>query len=118
MMKGSDRRTAAACPCLAARNSLYTAVRVVDPDGRVLALVRPHGHPLGLVTATGTPGDLAGRRGAPVDASCRGLCLPTRVSATPPVPGRRIGGTGPAAILSGRALERMRARATTGGQVP
>jgi GT2 family glycosyltransferase len=87
-MNGSDRRTEAACPCPAARDSLYTPVRVVeldleepgelrspggsgpaDPDGRVLALVRLHGHPLGLVTATGTPGDPAGLRRALVDAA-------------------------------------------------
>jgi len=96
-MNGSDRRTEAACPCPAARDSLYTPVRVVeldleapgelrspggsgpaDPDGRVLALVRLHGHPLGLVTATGTPGDRAGLRRALVDAA--------RLAAPPPPP--------------------------------
>ncbi len=101
-MKGSDRRTAAACPCPAARDSLYTPVRIVeldldepsglrppggpgtvDPDGRVLALVRLHGHPLGLVNATGTPGDPVGLRRALVDAAHRELRIPARSDRTP-----------------------------------
>ncbi len=100
-MNGSDRRTAAACPCLAARDSLYTPVRVVeldldepgelrspgglgpaDPDGRVLALVRLHGHPLGLVTATGTAGAPAALCRALVDAAHRELHVPSLSTAT------------------------------------
>ncbi|MDH6575135.1 glycosyltransferase [Kitasatospora sp. MAP5-34] len=108
MMNGSDRRTAAACPCPVARDSLYTPVRVaeldldepselrspgglgpVDPDGRVLALVRLHGHPLGLVKATGAPGDTAGLRRALVDAAHRELYIPSKSSAAPgALPGR------------------------------
>ena len=87
-MNGQDQRTDPACPCLVARESPYTPVRVVEldldetgepsspvgprpfgPDGRVLALVRLHGHPLGLVHATGVPGDPAGARRALVDAA-------------------------------------------------
>ncbi len=94
-MNGSDRRTDAACPRLAARDSLYTPVHVVEldlddpgelrspggrgparPDGRVLALVRLHGHPLGLVTATGATGDRAGLHRALVDAAHRHLATP------------------------------------------
>ncbi|WP_083975630.1 glycosyltransferase family 2 protein [Kitasatospora mediocidica] len=101
-MNGSDRRTDAACPRLAARDSLYTPVHVVelelddpgelrspggqgptDPDGRVLALVRLHGHPLGLVRASGAPGDRAGLRRALVDAAHRDLAFtPTHTSTT------------------------------------
>jgi hypothetical protein len=55
------RRTAAACPWLAAHHMRYTPARGV-PGGRVSALVRPHGHPLGLVDADGRPGDPAGLR--------------------------------------------------------
>ncbi|MFC1420351.1 glycosyltransferase family 2 protein [Streptacidiphilus cavernicola] len=91
-MNGYDRRTDAACPCLAARESPYTAVRVVDldldepdglrspggtgpadPRGRVLALARLHGHPLGVVTVTGPPDDAAGSRQALVAAVHREL---------------------------------------------
>ncbi|MFC1407988.1 glycosyltransferase family 2 protein [Streptacidiphilus sp. N1-12] len=91
-MNGYDRRTEPACPRLVARESPYTAVRVVDldldepgelrspggpgpiePDGRVLALARLHGHPLGVVTVTGRPGDAAGLRQALVDAVHREL---------------------------------------------
>jgi GT2 family glycosyltransferase len=91
-----------ACPCPAARDSLYTPVRIVeldldepsglrppggsgavDPEGRVLALVRLHGHPLGLVNATGAPGDLAGLRRALVDAAHRELRVPARSDRTP-----------------------------------
>ncbi|GHH63547.1 hypothetical protein GCM10018781_13190 [Kitasatospora indigofera] len=101
-MNGSDRRTAAACPCPVARDSLYTPVRIVeldldepsglrppggsgavDPEGRVLALVRLHGHPLGLVKATGARGDLAGLRRALVDAAHRELRVPARSDRTP-----------------------------------
>ncbi|MEV0191025.1 glycosyltransferase family A protein [Kitasatospora purpeofusca] len=101
-MKGSDRRTDAACPRPAARDSLYTPVRVVDldldepsglrspggsgaadPEGRVLALVRLHGHPLGLVTATGTAGATAALRRALVDAAHRELHVPALSTATP-----------------------------------
>ncbi|WP_345708239.1 glycosyltransferase family A protein [Kitasatospora paranensis] len=109
-MNGVDRRTAAACPRTAARDSLYTPVRVVeldldepgelrspgglgpaDPDGRVLALVRLHGHPLGLVTATGTAGDPATLRRALVDAAHRELRVPSRSTATPAAQPRRVG---------------------------
>ncbi|MEV4611288.1 glycosyltransferase [Kitasatospora sp. NPDC049258] len=102
MMNGSDRRTAAACPCPAARDSLYTPVRVVeldldepgalrspgglgpaDPDGRVLALVRLHGHPLGLVTSTGTAGASAALCRALVDAAHRELHVPALSTSTP-----------------------------------
>ncbi|MGW4893380.1 glycosyltransferase [Kitasatospora sp. NPDC004240] len=110
MMNGSDRRTAAACPRLAARDSLYTPVRVVeldldepsglrlpgglgaaDPDGRVLALVRLHGHPLGLVKATGTAGDPATLRRALVDAAHRELRVPALSTATPAARPGRVG---------------------------
>ncbi|MHA6764296.1 glycosyltransferase family 2 protein [Streptacidiphilus sp. PAMC 29251] len=94
-MNGTDRRTDPACPCLVARDSPWTAVRIADldldapgvlrapggagpiePDGRVLALVRLHGHPLGVVTVTGRPGDPAGTRQALVDAARRELAAP------------------------------------------
>ncbi|WP_406207196.1 glycosyltransferase [Kitasatospora sp. NBC_01560] len=110
MMNGSDRRTAAACPRPAARDSLYTPVRVVeldldepsglrppggfgtvDPAGRVLALVRLHGHPLGLVTATGTAGDTATLRRALVDAAHRELRVPALSTATPAARPGRVG---------------------------
>ncbi|WP_395293389.1 glycosyltransferase [Kitasatospora hibisci] len=110
MMNGSDRRTAAACPRPAARDSLYTPVRVVDldldepsglrspgglgagdPAGRVLALVRLHGHPLGLVTATGTAGDTATLRRALVDAAHRELPVPALSTATPAARPGRVG---------------------------
>ncbi|MFC5667124.1 glycosyltransferase [Kitasatospora misakiensis] len=109
-MNGSDRRTAAACPRPAARDSLYTPVRVVDldldepsglrspggsgavdPVGRVLALVRLHGHPLGLVTATGTAGDSAALRRALVDAAHRELRVPALSTATPAARPSRVG---------------------------
>ncbi|AUY48824.1 glycosyltransferase [Streptomyces sp. CB01881] len=118
MMNGPDRRTAAACPRPAARDSLYTPVRVVDldldepgelrspgglgaadPDGRVLALVRLHGHPLGLVTATGTAGDSAALRRALVDAAHRELCVPALSTATPAA---RPGRVGRARVPAGR----------------
>ncbi|CAN3984234.1 glycosyltransferase [Kitasatospora purpeofusca] len=101
-MKGSDRRTDAACPRPAVRDSLYTPIRVVDldldepsglrspggsgaddPVGRVLALVRLHGHPLGLVTATGAAGGTAALRRALVDAAHRELRVPALSTATP-----------------------------------
>ncbi|WP_063770077.1 glycosyltransferase [Streptacidiphilus melanogenes] len=94
-MRGHDRRSAAACPCLAARYLRYTPVRVVEleldrpqelrapgglgpvvPSGRVSALVRLHGHPLGLVQADGAPGDPAGLRRALVAAAHRELTVP------------------------------------------
>ncbi len=94
-MNGNDQRSDPACPCLVARDSPYTPVRVVEldldepgeprspgrprpgaPDGRVLALVRLHGHPLGLVTATDAPGDPAGLRRTLVDAAQRELAGP------------------------------------------
>ena len=94
-MKGSDRPADAACPCLVARDSPYTPVRIaeldldepgaprspgdtgpVDTEGRVLALVRLHGHPLGLVTTDGATGDTAGLRRALVDAAHRDLADP------------------------------------------
>ncbi|MEU6235446.1 glycosyltransferase family 2 protein [Kitasatospora sp. NPDC047058] len=109
-MNGSDRRTAAACPRPAARDSLYTPVCVVDldlddpsglrppgglgavdPVGRVLALVRLHGHPLGLVTATGTAGDTAALRRALVDAAHRELPVPALSTATPAARPGRVG---------------------------
>ncbi|MFG3051632.1 glycosyltransferase family 2 protein [Kitasatospora sp. NPDC048239] len=110
MMNGSDRRTAAACPRPAARDSLYTPVRVVeldldepsglrppgglgtvDPAGRVLALVRLHGHPLGLVKATGTAGEGAALRRALVDAAHRELRVPALSTATPAARPGRVG---------------------------
>ncbi|MGW6912423.1 glycosyltransferase family 2 protein [Kitasatospora sp. NPDC054939] len=110
MMNGSDRRTDAACPRPAARDSLYTPVRVVeldldepsglrspgglgtvDPSGRVLALVRLHGHPLGLVTATGTAGEPAALRRALVDAAHRELRVPALSTATPAARPGRVG---------------------------
>ncbi len=109
-MNGSDRRTDAACPRPAARDSLYTPVRVVDldldepsglrspgglgaddPAGRVLALVRLHGHPLGLVTATGTTGDTAALCRALVDAAHRELRVPALSTATPAARPSRVG---------------------------
>ncbi|MFD9128306.1 glycosyltransferase [Kitasatospora sp. NPDC059571] len=118
MMIGVDRRTAAACPRSAARDSLYTPVRVVeldldepgvlrapgglgpvDPDGRVLALVRLHGHPLGLVTATGTAGDSATLRRALVDAAHRDLRVPALSTATPAARPGRVGRAGVPADL-------------------
>jgi GT2 family glycosyltransferase len=91
-VNGTDRRTDAACPCLVARDSPWTAVRVLDleldepdglrapggsgpvhPAGRVLVLARLHGHPLGVVTVTGAPGGSAGARQALVDAVRREL---------------------------------------------
>ncbi|MER7579260.1 glycosyltransferase family 2 protein [Kitasatospora sp. NPDC097691] len=109
-MNGTDRRTAAACPRTAVRESLYTPVRVVeldldessglrlpggtgvvDPIGRVLALVRLHGHPLGLVTATGTAGDTAALRRALVDAAYRELPVPALSTATPAARPGRVG---------------------------
>ncbi|MFI6445772.1 glycosyltransferase [Kitasatospora sp. NPDC050543] len=122
-MNGSDRRTAAACPCVAVRDSLYTPVRIVeldldepsglrspgglgtvDPAGRVLALVRLHGHPLGLVTSTGTPGDPAGLRRALVDAARRELPVPARSDRTPSsaTPVARPGRVGRARVPAGR----------------
>ncbi|MEV6206725.1 glycosyltransferase [Kitasatospora sp. NPDC051914] len=109
-MNGYDRRTPAACPRPAARESLYTPVQVVeldldepgrlhapgglgpvDPDGRVLALVRLHGHPLGLVEATGTAGDPATLRRALVEAAHRELRVPSLSTATPAARPRRTG---------------------------
>ncbi|MQS15204.1 glycosyltransferase family 2 protein [Streptomyces kaniharaensis] len=109
-MNGYDRRTAAACSRPAARDSLYTPVRVVeldldepselrspggfgavDPDGRVLALVRLHGHPLGLVTATGAAGDGATLSRALVDAAHRELYVPALSTATPAARPGRVG---------------------------
>lgn len=96
-MHGSGRRTATtACPWIAARDSLDTRVRVVEPDPaspgeprspagsgavgvdrRVLAWVRLHGHPLALVHPTGTPGDRAGLRRAPAAAASFEPAAPT-----------------------------------------
>ncbi|MEU9040152.1 MULTISPECIES: glycosyltransferase [unclassified Kitasatospora] len=109
-MSGTDRRTAAACPRPAARDSLRTPVRVVeldldepgelrspgglgagDPAGRVLALVRLHGHPLGLVTATGAAGESAALRRALVDAAHRELRVPALSTATPAARPGRVG---------------------------
>ncbi|WP_030255028.1 hypothetical protein [Streptomyces violens] len=107
-MLGFGRRTATACPWIAARDSLDTRVRVVEPDltspgeprspvgsdagdmdERVLAWVRLHGHPLALVHATGTPGDRAGLRRAPAAAAPLEPAVPT---------GHRTrGGSGPGA---------------------
>ncbi|WP_236045712.1 glycosyltransferase family 2 protein [Streptacidiphilus fuscans] len=107
-MSGRDRRSAAACPCSAARESLYTPVHVVEldldrpnelrspggaspvvPNGRVLALVRLHGHPLGLVHATGRPGDTAGLCRALVAAAHRELELPSPELSAPDLPAAR-----------------------------
>ncbi|MFE0458484.1 hypothetical protein ACFW1A_04375, partial [Kitasatospora sp. NPDC058965] len=106
-MNGTARRTEAACPRPAARDSLYTPVRVVEldlarpyelrsPDGRiqgdaasaagVLALVRLHGHPLGLVTATGTADGQAALCRALAAAAHRELAVPV---ATPVATGPR-----------------------------
>jgi GT2 family glycosyltransferase len=109
-MSGTDRRTAAACPRPAVRDSLYTPARVieldldessglrspgglgaVDPVGRVLALVRLHGHPLGLVTATGAAGESAALRRALVDAAHRELRVPALSTATPAARPGRVG---------------------------
>ncbi|WP_405010604.1 glycosyltransferase [Kitasatospora sp. NBC_01539] len=122
-MNGHDRRTPAACPRPVARTTPYTPVRVVeldldaperlcapgglgpvDPDGRVLALVRQHGHPLGLVSATGTAGDPATLRRALVAAAHRELHVPAPSTATPgPLPGRaggaRVPADGPTATI-------------------
>jgi hypothetical protein len=84
-MKGSDRRTEAACPCVAAREPLDTPALAVAPDGRVLALVRLHGHPLGLATATGAAGASAGLRRALVCSTPRRE-LPQRPLARLPRP--------------------------------
>ncbi|GAA1235651.1 hypothetical protein GCM10009665_27290 [Kitasatospora nipponensis] len=108
-MNGTDQSAEAACPRLAARDSLYTPVTVVEldlahpdelhspggrghthPDGRVLALVRLHGHPLGLVTASGAPGDRAGLHRALVEAAHRHLPV-TETTATPPAHPSRAG---------------------------
>lgn len=110
-MNGYDRRAVTACPWIAARDSLYTRVRVVgpapetpdeqcspggsgpvDPDVRVLALVRPHGHPLGLAHAIGDPGGRAGPRRAPVAAAHRELTAgttPVTTGTTPVTAGTR-----------------------------
>jgi len=109
-MNGSDRRTAAACPCFAARDSLCTPVRVVepsldepserrsrgglvpdDPGGRVLALVRLHGHPLGLVETTGTAGRSATLCRALVDAAHREPRVPHQSIAAPVALRCRVG---------------------------
>ncbi|WP_345281301.1 glycosyltransferase family 2 protein [Kitasatospora albolonga] len=121
MMNGNDQRTAAACPCPAARDTLDTPVHVVEldlaepgelrspggtgpaaPDGRVLALVRLHGHPLGLVEATGAdPADPGGTYRSLVAAAHRELGPvpeqpPTKndrlTSATSGGPSSRVGG--------------------------
>jgi GT2 family glycosyltransferase len=112
-MRGHDRRSAAACPCLAARDLRYTPVRVVEleldrpqelrapgglgpvvPSGRVSALVRLHGHPLGLVQADGAPGDPAGLRRALVAAAHRELHIPEQRSLLDsPEPASRPGPT-------------------------
>ncbi|PYC84042.1 glycosyl transferase family 2 [Streptomyces tateyamensis] len=98
-MIGTARRAGPACPRPAARDSLYTPVRVVEldlarpyelrsPDGRiqpdagsdagVLALVRLHGHPLGLVSSTGSAGGHA--------ALCRALAAAAHRELAVPVP--------------------------------
>ncbi|WP_457027903.1 glycosyltransferase family 2 protein [Kitasatospora sp. P5_F3] len=112
-MNGTDRRAATACPCPAARDSLYTPVHVVEldlaepgelrspggtgpatPDGRVLALVRLHGHPLGLVTATGSADDPVGLRRALVEAAFSEIRITAHqlTTATIRAPLRRVGG--------------------------
>ncbi|TDU04860.1 hypothetical protein EDD99_3339 [Streptomyces sp. 846.5] len=66
-MSISARRTAAACPWLAAHHLHYTPGPVV-PGGRVSAPVRLHGHPLGPVgpvNSESAPGNPAGLRRAP-----------------------------------------------------
>ncbi|MCX4749925.1 glycosyltransferase [Kitasatospora sp. NBC_01287] len=108
-MTGADRRAAAACPRLAARDSLYTPVQVVEldlaapdelrspggqgparPGGRVLALVRLHGHPLGLVTTSGTQGHEAGLCRALVAAAHRELAIPATETATETATGSAV----------------------------
>ncbi|TJZ58928.1 glycosyltransferase family 2 protein [Streptomyces piniterrae] len=108
-MNGLGRRTAAACPRLAARDSLYTPARVVEldlevpgvlrspggapadaPDGRVLALVRLHGHPLGLVSAHGALGDTAGLYRTLADAAHRQLNTSAAERDARPHPGRTV----------------------------
>lgn len=44
-MDGSDRRSAAACPCPVARDSLYTPVRIVELDLDEPSGLRPPGAP-------------------------------------------------------------------------
>ncbi|MBY8888288.1 glycosyltransferase [Streptomyces sp. PTM05] len=94
-MTGPGRRAPAACPGLAARDSLYTPAHVVDvdleapgeprspggartdaPGGRVLALVRLHGHPLGLVSVDGDFTDTVRLGLALADAAHRHLAAP------------------------------------------
>ncbi|MFJ9517270.1 glycosyltransferase family 2 protein [Kitasatospora sp. NPDC101801] len=112
-MNGVDRRAATACPCPAARDSLYTPVHVVEldlaepgelrspggtgpatPDGRVLALVRLHGHPLGLVSATGSADDPVGLRRALVEAAFSEIRITAHqlTTATVRAPRSRAGG--------------------------
>ncbi|MDC7340369.1 glycosyltransferase family 2 protein [Streptomyces lydicus] len=118
-MNDVGRRPAAACPGLAARDSLYTPAHVVEldlavpgelrspggaaagaPGGRVLALVRLHGHPLGMVSVPGAPGDTADLYRALADAAHRQLAATDAREAPGPgsgPPGRAPGrGTGPA----------------------
>lgn len=121
-MNGIDRRTAAACPCLAAHSSLRTTTRTTGTsrrrpygprpaggtptagaDRRVPASVRLRGHQLGPATAAGAAGESATPRRAPVEAVHREPHTGStpRSTATPPARRGRAGrarvpaGTGP-----------------------
>ncbi|MFI0154876.1 glycosyltransferase [Streptomyces lydicus] len=113
-MNDVGRRPAAACPGLAARDSLYTPAHVVEldlavpgelrspggaaagaPGGRVLALVRLHGHPLGMVSVPGAPGDTADLYRALADAAHRQLAATDAREAPGP-------GSGPPVRAPGR----------------
>ncbi|MEU5208472.1 glycosyltransferase [Streptomyces sp. NPDC020742] len=115
-MNGLGRRPAAACPGLAARDSLYTPAHVVEldlavpgelrspggaaagaPGGRVLALVRLHGHPLGMVSADGVLGDTAGLYQALADAAHRQLATTDAREAPGPGAGPPVRAPGPGA---------------------
>ncbi|MEV0371305.1 glycosyltransferase [Streptomyces sp. NPDC050636] len=108
-MTGIGPRTAAACPRLAVRETLYTPAHVVEldleapgelrspggapadaPDGRVLALVRLRGHPLGMVSAHGALGDTAGLYRTLADAAHRRLDTSAAAEAARPGPGRTV----------------------------
>lgn len=114
-MNGLGRRTAAACPGLAARDSLYTPAQIVEldlaapgelrspggatadaPGGRVLALVRLHGHPLGMVSAHGVLGDSLGLYRALADAAHRQLATKDAREAPGPGAGPPVRAPGPA----------------------
>ncbi|MFD8546554.1 glycosyltransferase family 2 protein [Streptomyces sp. NPDC059649] len=115
-MNGLGPRTAAACPGLAAHDSLYTPAHVVEldlaapgelrspggapaaaPGGRVLALVRLQGHPLGMVSAHGVLGDTTGLYHALAEAAHRQLTTVAAPEAPRTVPGRPVRDPGAAA---------------------